>query len=425
MRKLRVALLLISVAFVITSCEQENNTQKAEISEASDTTKVTEEPNEMTKEELEKNCDDIYKAYNNGEMLYEDAKVALNDMLSALPQGEKKNVVNASLKSLELLYKSKTAYETGIKDLEKENISYKQEAIKQFQNVIEVDRNYNDAQTHLTALTEEYYAYSVGIADSQVAEGDYAKAIDTYTELIDLIGEYGDLMQKKEALEYEYIQASIAEAEAYMSDEKFVEANNVIDKCYKKVGPDAALSNEIVRIENFTPVSLMSLTSFYQDKNSWSRTISKWEVHDMTNLAEGGFEGIKVEAGTWQPANTVTIIYRVNGKYDTFTGQFVLHEDSKDTTANKYGVAVLYIYGDDVLLYQSGEMCGGVLPMDVYIDISEIDELKFVFSFEQKEILGDLTVGLISPELKNAYVPLEDISVGTGDAGYSGIEIEQ
>lgn len=63
--------------------------------------------------------------------------------------------------------------------------------------------------------------------------------------------------------------------------------------------------------------------------------------------------------------------------------------------------------------------------MDVYIDISEVDELKFVFSFEQKEILGDLTVGLISPELKNAYVPLEDISVGTGDAGYSGIEIEQ
>lgn len=419
MRKLKLALLFISAAFVITSCEQVNNTQKAEISEASDTAEVIEEPNEMTKEELEKKCDNIYKAYNNGEMLYEDAKAALNDMLSALPQGEKKNVVNARLKSLEALYKSKTAYETGIKDLEKENISYKQEAIKQFQNVIEEDINYSEAQTHLTALKEEYYSYSVGVADSLVAEGDYAKAIDTYKGLIDLIGEYSDLAQKKETLEYEYIQASVAEAEAYMSEGKFIEANNAIDKCYKSVGPDAALSNESARIENFTPVSLMSLTSFYQDEGEGD--ISKWESNDMTNLAEGDFEGIKVSGSIRRPANTATITYRVDGKYDTFTGQFVLHKNSKDRAGSEYGIVVLYIYGDDVLLYQSGEMCGGVLPMDICIDISDVDELSFVFSFEQKKYAINLTVGLINPELKNAYVPLEDISVGTGDAGYSGM----
>lgn len=422
MGKLKLALLFISAAFVITSCEQVNGRKEAERSKSA-TTEVTETPSEMTKEELERYCDDIYKAYNNGEMLYKDAKTALNDMLSALPQGEKKNVVNVSLKSLEALYKSKTAYETGIKDLEKENISYKQEAIKQFQNVIEVDRNYNDAQTHLTALTEEYYAYSVGIADSQVAEGDYAKALDTYTELIDLIGEYGDLVQRKETLEYEYIQASVAEAEAYMSEGKFIEANNAIDKCYKSVGPDAALSNESARIENFTPVSLMSLTSFYQDEGKG--VISKWESNDMTNLAEGDFEGIKVEGSIRRPANTATITYRVDGKYDTFTGQFVLHKESKDRAGSEYGIVVLYIYGDDVLLYQSGEMCGGVLPMDICIDISDVDELSFVFSFEQKKYAIYLTVGLINPELKNEYVPLENIPAGTDDSGYSGTMIQQ
>lgn len=69
--------------------------------------------------------------------------------------------------------------------------------------------------------------------------------------------------------------------------------------------------------------------------------------------------------------------YLINGQYSAISGTLFQTYDKKSST----GVSPLEIYGDGKLLYRA-EVKGGIQPVDFYVDISGVLELKIVFDGE-------------------------------------------
>lgn len=419
MRNLKLCILLLGIICMATACGSEkpnDGSGASQIAEDDATGNYKlEEIDTITSDELMKQSKEICDAFNNEEITYDEAKEYLETAMEGLPEGEKRNIISEAINQLDLLNVSKSAYEAGVQNMDKEDINYKVDAITQFKKVIEEDTNYETAQSYLETLTKEYYEHMVASADGRITEGYYPAAIQIYDDMIDLIGDYNGLEEQRDNIVYEYIETSIAEAESYMAENKFTEAKNCIDKCIDNVGSNTALETEQERIEDFTPVSLMELDSLYEDSESSDIYIKEWESDDSTNLGENGFTGIKIlNYGAMN--KKVTISYIINGEYDTFTAQFVLHENSKNKTDSEYYGAFLGIYGDDVQLYKSEQLYGGVLPIDVSVDISGVNKLDIIFFSGCKfdfSMSNSFEFGLINPELKNVYVPLDTTNGNT------------
>lgn len=73
--------------------------------------------------------------------------------------------------------------------------------------------------------------------------------------------------------------------------------------------------------------------------------------------------------------NTFTNTYLLNGQYSAISGTFFQRYELRSYTRNE---SELLIYGDGELLY-SAEMTGGVQPIDFYVDLTGVLELKIVF----------------------------------------------
>lgn len=95
---------------------------------------------------------------------------------------------------------------------------------------------------------------------------------------------------------------------------------------------------------------------------------SSWGIYNgKDNL---GVEHSNAIYGT--PSNT----YLINGQYSAISGTlFQMYEDR----SNVDNTSAIKIYGDDELLY-SAEMKGGVKPLDFYVSLSGVLELRIEFS---------------------------------------------
>lgn len=418
MRKIKLCIVLLTMGCLAAACGSKNSGQNDMVENGNQTGEVSSETanfNALSIDELQEKGDETCNEFNSGQKSYTEAKNYLTELRDGLETEDKKSIITDAINKVDSLNDSKEAYAEGLKNMEKDDINYVIDAITLFREVEEEDTCYEDAQKNLENLIEKYNEFMLGIAEEYIADGDYISAINQYDDMIAFIGDYDGLQAQKEMTVSAYIDACIADAEAFMVDDKFTEAKNCIDKCIENVGSNTALENEKDRIQNFTPISLMELDSFWQEEESIY--ISEWETDDVTNLGEKGYTGIKFRKPyTLSPGydGKATISYMIDGNYNTITGIFALHEDFKNETRQENAM-MLSIYGDDVLLYQSNWLYGGVLPMDLCVDISGVKELTIVCT---GTLYRDIVGGLINPELRNKYVPLNtNINSGIGSDG--------
>ena len=107
--------------------------------------------------------------------------------------------------------------------------------------------------------------------------------------------------------------------------------------------------------------------------NMWVKDLdyftgSEWRVEDWKdNLGvehQNVIYGIDME-------NT----YLINGQYSAISGTFFQKYEKRSSS----GISTLKIYGDDELLY-SAEMKGGIKPLDFYVNLTGVLELKIIFN---------------------------------------------
>ncbi len=391
----------------------------------------------------------IVESYNAGNITYDNAVSEINSFLSENSvSDETNNYINEQLAFLDELNESKTNYEKANEEFE--NADY-EDAMEYYEMVIEKDDNYENAQSQIEESQDKYIEVADQQAQIYIDDEKYLKAIEVYESAQKVYddgsidGKIADIKESYKAsleataLEYENskewgsaistyetlydyfkdesyqvnitdvtnkcINAAIEEAEQYLSEGNTADAKVAIQTAKIHVGDDNELEDEITRIESFEPVSLMDLDTFYEDTHLCD--IYDWDEDDADNLGNSYEKGIEIFTGLGRIDYEATLSYMINGEYDTLNGSYVLHQDCKDYI-DEINENQIFIYGDDKLLYTSGNLKGGVTPEDINIDISGVLELKIVFKGYHPGYNYSLSlVGFVEPTLQKEYTPLD------------------
>jgi len=91
-----------------------------------------------------------------------------------------------------------------------------------------------------------------------------------------------------------------------------------------------------------------------------------------TNWTDGGSANANGRNGAQNRANGHSITYLINSRYQRFSGTIALSWANRDAQLN-YQIRV---WGDDIVLYTSPIITGGVLPIDFDIDVTGVTQLR-------------------------------------------------
>lgn len=127
---------------------------------------------------------------------------------------------------------------------------------------------------------------------------------------------------------------------------------------------------------NKPTIMLNEMEPIYLSDSStgWSTRLinSSKTVSDNIGNEYPGHIGVSY-AGTYA---TIGPVYKIDGKYNTIKGKYILFSGGKNTTYQSQ----IIIYGDDKQLYKSPVLKKGAEPVDFEVDISGVSNLKIIFS---------------------------------------------
>lgn len=202
------------------------------------------------------------------------------------------------------------------------------------------------------------------------------------------------------------VNQAVAESEEKLKEGDYSRANTILTTADSIVPNNKDISEQLNRVKEYTPVRLTDLTPFCEEDDGYSVILDDWTAQDTDNMGDGGNTGIKIRSmgsfGKWG-----SITYNIDGKYDTLTGIFAIHEDFKDNTDTERNWGQVAVFDDnDKMIYCSEAVLGGVKPKEVNVDISGIQQLKVAFYIGSPSSLGwgdSAVYGFINPTLHKDY----------------------
>ena len=223
----------------------------------------------------------------------------------------------------------------------------------------------NKTTTDIPSKKSEFKRDTEGIIEVGTLEGEYANvstpskvAVEEETETV---------VNSDETI----INDAIEDAEKYLSNREYDEAESIIADANRKVSDNTKLIEEIERINSLRPVSLLNheilsgeLSIFGSEEISTGETVRGIGVT---------FDDV-LEAGETKH-NTIT--YATMGEYDTFKGKLaLLNDNSKNSPIECY----IEIYTDGILSYTSPSVKKGSMPVDIEADITNANQVEIRFT---------------------------------------------
>ena len=134
------------------------------------------------------------------------------------------------------------------------------------------------------------------------------------------------------------------------------------------------LQDKMIYLENL---------DYYNSSNSSGNAFRYYEsAKDNLGFTYGNGIGGVDQGENWQE-------YKLNGKYKKFQARVVLNYDYRSQISDD---VLVKIYGDDILLYMSPIMSAGQEPVDIELDITDVDILRV-------SIVGENMVRLVDGTL--------------------------
>lgn len=222
--------------------EIEGNTKKENQVKVFLTDEVSKIKNDFIKNKMEYNTAlNNLKTIENTELTTTDAKNAVRD--------------------IKKLNTSRISYKKGLKFLDSENYI---DAIKEFDNVIDQDTNYELAQEQIQELSGNYKSEALIQAESYVSDNEYEEAISLLKEANSVIPNDSEIISKLEVFEGELKEIKATKRQEEIEDAK---------------------SKQIVIVENAKIVEQSSdLKALYPDmiqvliQNNSDKTIKNFEI---------------------------------------------------------------------------------------------------------------------------------------------------
>lgn len=109
--------------------------------------------------------------------------------------------------------------------------------------------------------------------------------------------------------------------------------------------------------------------------SSTNHALEKYSRDISDNLGTAYEHVLYQEVAGYGYASTGDTVYQLNGQYSALSGTFFQSYRYRDDKSEKE----LKIYGDGELLY-SAKMSGGIRPVDFYVDLTGVLELKICYN---------------------------------------------
>ena len=394
-------------------------------------------------------ADEIVNNYNSGSFDYDTAEAKLNRLLEDVDDYDCEEYIRDQLSLVDKLKISKQKYDQAENYY---NADKYQLAIGSYSEVIQEDDNYESATDKLKQSQSKYLDTECKKAEIYLQDEKYIDAVKTYKaaqkvyddgtledKIADAENKYKEKTEKeaktfedeknwasaikkyKELQEYfdnnsyeveivndqnNCVNQAVAESEEKLKEGDYSRANTILTTADSIVPNNKDISEQLNRVKEYTPVRLTDLTPFCEEDDGYSVILDDWTAQDTDNMGDGGNTGIKIRSmgsfGKWG-----SITYNIDGKYDTLTGIFAIHEDFKDNTDTERNWGQVAVFDDnDKMIYCSEVVLGGVKPKEVNVDISGIQQLKVAFYIGSPSSLGwgdSAVYGFINPTLHKDY----------------------
>ncbi|MDR0978863.1 MAG: NPCBM/NEW2 domain-containing protein [Lachnospiraceae bacterium] len=291
-----------------------------------------------------------------------------NSASTLLEKGEYKNALE-ELKKIESSYKDYEKVELKITEVTQQYLdSYLEkaeklleekeydEAIKVLQNV---DEMFKGADLVKEKIVEIELAQIKEKIDSLVIEEDYIGVIEyansklgsEYTQVDEELNVYIDLYKQK-----------LIEAISELIKVNYEDAIVVLNKVIAIIPEDTKLLELLAEAETYRPTPLGDIA--YYEKTGDVIVKMAGTVKDTMESHYTDYLYTTDENGA--------ISYKIDKKYNKFTGVVCLNFTKNTTTTN----TIFRFYGDDTLIYESPNITAAASPIPFEIDVSNVTFLK-------------------------------------------------
>lgn len=381
----------------------------------------------LIEEKMRQATENIYNEYNQGKYSEDAAEEVLNLFVDLTG----KSVFSEINDQFTSLKKSKNAFSMA----QVKEKSQKEEALEAYMQVIKEDTYYEEAQSKIVKIQNEIISEEIENADKLIKNEEYETAYDILDQLVkkytgenmqsfmsskqneseiyqrlnekidevcslaisyydnqinecekdekyldaialaeeETLFDYDKQLNLEDKIEYlytEYFDMYISQAEAVFIDPEvnYADALEILQPIREQYPDQTILEEKCRYYESFEPVSLLQVEPY--DKGTWWNGSGTAEITDNT--------GIIRKQGFWMGGIYLGGAYwRVDKQYDVFKAVVCVPAGYQNDLGCNGRVI---IYGDDEVLWSQEHMDGATKPIEVKIDISNVDVLEIYMS---------------------------------------------
>lgn len=363
--------------------------------------------------------------------LCESIKERLNNKKESFSQGTADyDIINNEITALEALEIAPindflNQYKSEIEQINQSHIAFVKaegyyqksdypNAIKEYKNVIEADKNYDTAQTRLTTSINTYRQENFALADSHFDNGEYTEAVSVLERVLRVLEKDSETTQKLENYSSSYITKTLNKATALSSNGKYLEAIDLLRKANDTL-PDSKLTDKIesctgqyaasvinsariladrgdyigairllnnantgypssslqTAISQYTEVMFQSATPLFKVSPLYQNNILNTSTVTIKDFCGGVYTGCT----RFETTTNSSVEYELNSRYIGFNG-FVTAANMTGLTSNMN----IEIYVDDKLVFSQKNISRSTPPVPFYLNLLDAQSLKIVTS---------------------------------------------
>lgn len=179
------------------------------------------------------------------------------------------------------------------------------------------------------------------------------------------------VIEQMERLNAAFRQQVIDEAdEAYQSD-GYLKAAQIIQKGQSILPDDSQLQARWVMYCDMAPVDMLKELEAFADEQAYITSHAKDNVGN-------GYE-VYLDGGYMNKSHGTSISFLLDRKYSKLKGTAFLMENCRNTKHSNW----VNVYGDGILLFESGKMTAQSMPEDFEIDVAGVDMLRIDFKKDE------------------------------------------
>lgn len=290
------------------------------------------------------------QSLNTGRVVAEHTDLAIEEVAEAATR-------------LSEIKESKKSYDSGCELLIEGNFV---DAIEKFNQVIENDVNYADAQSKTESALKSLKDSVLEQSAQLISEQNYTDALQKIDEAFLILSDDADLKTMQATCAQKYITSVLDEADAALVDPgvDYEKALDILKPAMQKFSEDEKLKQKYEYLMTFVPVSLFDMEPYKCDGES--RLTVKTIKDNMGNTYEKAFQGYAF----YSPKDGT---YDIGKKYNLLSGTVAVEKcDHLDSGGS------LKIYGDEKLLKQV-KVDKNFKPIEISVDITGVTDLKIEF----------------------------------------------